>query len=181
MEDTNGALMNIQIIHGGQTGVDRGAHIAARAAGLDVAGYMPHDRRDEEGPIPESVQQYLVPCRWRGYATRTRANVDMCHAALLVVANRNTPNDSPGTALTLRELDAFPRPVPRMVVDLSCDVSTVVAWAHERVKDMAGGRLRLLVAGPRGSRWTDGENVAYEFVHALGAPRVTVIPPRVLP
>ena len=37
----------ITITHGGQTGVDRGAHEAAIDNGWRVAGYMPRDQRDE--------------------------------------------------------------------------------------------------------------------------------------
>lgn len=37
----------ITIIHGGQSGADRGAHEAAISNGWNVTGYMPRDCRDE--------------------------------------------------------------------------------------------------------------------------------------
>ncbi|HSX21410.1 MAG TPA: putative molybdenum carrier protein, partial [Gaiellaceae bacterium] len=65
----------ITIVHGGQTGVDRGAHEAAIDNGWRVAGYMPRDGRDELGPIPPDVARFLVAHEKAGYGARTEANV----------------------------------------------------------------------------------------------------------
>jgi hypothetical protein len=48
----------MKIISGGQTGVDRGALKAAKAAGLETGGWMPRGWLSEDGPHPEFAELY---------------------------------------------------------------------------------------------------------------------------
>jgi len=158
----------LTIVQGGQTGVDRGAHAGALASGWSLAGYMPHDRRDELGPIPDEVARYLIPSAKTGYAARTVANVFMSTAALIVVPNAEDPRVTPGTAKTL-DL-ARDRRLPRRVADPTTSPEVLASWIwHDLVKPQPlllferpkeeTKSVRLLVAGPRESKW-QGARVA---------------------
>lgn len=150
----------ITILHGGQTGVDRGAHEAALDVGWLVDGYMPKEGRDERGPIPPAVARYLKPCTRSGYGARTEDNVRTAGALLVVVPDCDDPRATPGTAKTL-EL-AADRHLRRMVVDSGANVWQLASWIRNmrhlqtqlpfaRAVDLVP--LHLMVAGPRESKW----------------------------
>ena len=96
------------IVHSGQTGVERGAHRAAVSAGLAIAGFMPLDKRDELGPIPNDVVQLLTSCFDRGPRPAVRANIALASGVLLVVPEASTPEkftpDSAASASDWRAL-----------------------------------------------------------------------------
>ncbi len=168
----------ITIVHGGQTGVDRGAHEAAIDNGWLVAGYMPRDGRDELGGIPPDVARFLVPHEKTSYAARTEANVRTSSAALVVVRDADDPRATPGTAKTI-DLAAR-RNLRRMIVDPATDAAQIARWiwtdllmvlplplplerrVFEPGREEGDGLqmrpldsipTRLLVAGPRESKW----------------------------
>lgn len=154
----------ITLVHGGQTGVDRGAHEAAIDNGWPIAGYMPRDKRDELGRIPEDVTRFLVPHEKTNYAARTAANVRTATAVLLIVKDTTDPRATPGTSKTI-EL-AAQRSLPCMIADPTTDVAKIARWIRTHL--LAVGTLslpletsaslelvptKLLVAGPRASKW----------------------------
>jgi len=153
----------ITIVHGGQTGVDRGAHEAAIDNGWGVAGYMPRDGRDELGKIPEAVARFLVAHDKTSYAARTEANVRTATAALIVVRDADDPRETPGTAKTIALAAA--RRLPRMIVDPTAEAETIARWIwrdllmrQALLLPLLGQAFdhvppRLLVAGPRESKW----------------------------
>lgn len=151
----------LTIIHGGQCGVDRGAHEAAIDNDWHVAGFMPRDGRDELGKIPEEVARFLDAHDKTGYAARTEANVRAARLALFVVHDADDPRATPGTARTI-EL-ARERGLRRMVVDPSVDPATIARWIWSDLRvtrtlllpfEQEGDpSTRLLVAGPRESKW----------------------------
>jgi len=53
--------MNIKIVSGGQTGVDRGALEAAVALGLEFGGWAAHGWIAEGGTIPEQYWERMHP------------------------------------------------------------------------------------------------------------------------
>ena len=157
----------ITLVHGGQTGVDRGAHEAAIDNRWGVAGYMPRGARDEFGKIPIAVASLLREHESSLYAARTEANVRNCDALLVVVQDANDPRSTPGTAKTI-DL-ATNRQLRRMIVDSKWDASLIAEWIwhklmmphaqqplllepHARTRDPAP--VRLMVAGPRESKWS---------------------------
>jgi len=146
--------MNIQIIAGGQTGVDRGAHEAALENGWPITGYMPKDGCDELGEIPLDVAKYLKRCTVSGYAARTHANIEMTHVVLVVVPDKQNPYATPGTRLTLQKARALGR--PSMVVEPHSVVVPVAQWLWMWAGKGGRDPLRVMVAGPRESRWADG-------------------------
>lgn len=147
--------MTITIVHGGQTGVDRGAHEGATDNGWTVKGYMPKDRCDELGPIPAQVASHLLPCTISGYPARTSTNLRIAHALLVIVQDKHDPYATPGTRLTLAEARKIQ--VPRLVIDPDEDTRTVSTWIHMlRVQQGRQDVLKIMVAGPRASRWASG-------------------------
>lgn len=156
----------ITVIHGGQTGVDRGAHEGAYDNGWRIAGYMPRNGRDELGQIPQDVRRFLVPHDKPGLGARTEANVRTVAATLIVVRDSHDPRATPGTAKTL-DLAAL-RHLPRLIVDPTIDPTRVARWIWNGL--LALGTLplpletplgdqhdapppRILITGPRESKW----------------------------
>lgn len=155
----------ITIVHGGQTGVDRGAHEAARTVGWRITGYMPRDKRDERGAIPEDIARFLMAHDQAGYGPRTEANVASASAALIVVRDVADPHATPGTAMTIKMVGE--RRLPCMVVDPTTDPDRIVHWLCSDVLippvlTLPGFQLdpvptQLLVAGPRESKWSGAQ------------------------
>lgn len=153
----------ITIVHGGQTGVDRGAHEAALDNGWLVAGYMPRDGRDELGRVPLDVARFLTPHEKTNYAARTAANVRSASAALIVVRDADDPRATPGTTKTIDLCKD--RHLRCMIADPTMDAATIARWIWNELLMIHTLPLpldthaldpiptRLLVAGPRESKW----------------------------
>lgn len=169
----------ITVIHGGQTGVDRGAHEAAIDNGWRVSGYMPRGARDEFGRIPIAVASFLREHESSRYAARTEANVRSCDALLVVVSDAKDPRTTPGTAKTI-DLAAG-RNLQRMIVDPTCIPLLIAEWIW---RDLIGRRtlplpffdtrsldpvpVRLMVAGPRESKWPGARVETAELLRRVG-------------
>lgn len=153
----------ITVVHGGQTGVDRGAHEAALSCGWKLAGFMPIDRRDERGAIPDDVARFLIAHDKPGYGARTEANVRSANAALIIVRDAAEAHTTPGTAMTIELV--IDRRLPRRVIDPSYDAAAIASWLWNDLLAPPAPMLpllgfsnppapnRLLVAGPRESKW----------------------------
>ena len=152
------------IIHSGQTGVERGAHRAAVAAGLAVAGFMPLDKRDELGPIPADVAQLLTPCFERGPRPAVRANIALASGVLLVVPDAATPEKFTAMNAVLQGIRSAR--VPSFVCDGKTNLDDVVRWSRQLPE--SSGSTRIMVTGPRSTRWPEGETVARRLVSAIG-------------
>jgi hypothetical protein len=152
------------IIHSGQTGVERGAHRAAIAAGLSVAGFMPLDKRDELGLVPTEVASLLTPCFDRGPRPAVRANVAVASAVLLVVPDAATPEKFTAMSAVMQGIRSAR--APSLVCDGKTNLDDVVRWARQLPE--TSGSTRLMVTGPRGTRWPDGETVARRLIAAIG-------------
>jgi predicted Rossmann-fold nucleotide-binding protein len=136
----------VQVISGGQTGVDQAAWRAAQRAGLETGGSMPLGFLTEEGPRPEFGQRFQA----RALASedpdeRTRENVARSDATLVLVgfaADR-------GTNVTLMACQALGKPHHFATIPVEGDESTMVrellAWLEFELV------VVLNVAGPRES------------------------------
>ncbi len=129
---------------GGQTGVDRAALDAARAAGLRIAGWCPRggwaeDRTQPPGLLADYPELAETPTQ--DPAERTVWNVRDSDATLLVLLAGGT--ESSGTRLTLETAEALRRPVR---VLQQGDPREVSDWLHG-----LGPGISLNVAGPRES------------------------------
>jgi hypothetical protein len=151
------------LVHSGQTGVERGAHRAATAAGLTIAGFMPVDGRDELGPIPADIAACLTPCFDRGPRPAVRANIAIASGVLVVVPDASDPGKF--TAMSAVLSAARAARAPWLVVDPLTKVDDVAGWVGKLPE--SSGSLRLLVTGPRGTRWHTGEQTARRLLAAL--------------
>jgi predicted dienelactone hydrolase len=145
----------LKVVSGGQTGADRAALDAARAAGLPCGGWCPRGRLAEDGPIDAGYP--LVETPSADYAQRTEWNVRDSDGTLVVARGPTTG----GTALTMTLARRHGKPL--LVVDLSQDASPaeVARWIEAR----AIGTLN--VAGPRESQRPGIGREARGFLEAL--------------
>lgn len=152
------------ILHSGQTGVERGAHRAAIAAGISVAGFMPLDKRDELGPVPPDVADQLTACFDRGPRPAVRANVQLASGVLLVVPEAARADKFTAMAAVLQAVRSARAPL------LTCDPHTNlddILWWVKQLPETSGS-VRVLVTGPRATRWPEGETIAKRIVGAVG-------------
>lgn len=160
------AVVKITIVTGGQSGVDRGAHLGALSMGWTVDGYVPHDCRDENGPIPDTIVNDLRVCPMRGLYTRTLRNVDMSDAVICVVPDSTKPYHSPGTTTTMRYARRISK--PRAVVTGTTGWRTAIELSPlVRAMSWPRAELKLMIAGPRFSLWPEGMPLAGMFVREL--------------
>lgn len=149
---------------GGQTGVDRGALDAARAAGVPVRGWCPDGGWAED--LPEApgilgVYPELQETPSGNPAQRTEWNVRDSDVTVIIVPvvsgqHGRSVSLSPGTALTVSTAERYGRPY--LVTD-GADPAEVAAWLRSR-----DGGLDVNVAGPRASEWEDGYATSYRLV-----------------
>jgi Circularly permutated YpsA SLOG family len=152
------------ILHSGQTGVERGAHRAAAATHVSVAGFMPLDKRDELGPVPTDVAEQLTPCFDRGPRPAVRANVSLASGVLLLVPDSTQAEKFTAMAAVLQAVRSARTPL--LVCDPRTNVDDVVWWVRQLPE--TSGSTRVLVTGPRGTRWPEGESIARRLVGAIG-------------
>lgn len=132
--------MNLKILSGGQTGVDRAALVVALELGLSCGGWCPKERKAEDGTIPAKYQLEETPSA--DYRQRTEWNVRDSDGTLILTVGPV----SGGTALTAEFAKKHDRPC--LVIDLATEpaIETIRQWIEQN-------RIRILnVAGPRESR-----------------------------
>lgn len=142
----------LQIVSGGQTGVDRAALDVAIHLQIPHGGWCPRGRLAEDGAIAAIYQ--LRETAEAEYAVRTERNV-MDSQATLVLHYHDL---SGGTKLTVQLADRYRR--PRMLVDLAdpTEPERVVDWLVDNQVTV------LNVAGPRESSVRGIGRLAEEFL-----------------
>ena len=148
------------VIHSGQTGVERGAHRAAETVGLGATGFSTLDERDELGPLPHAIARALTPCHERGSRAAVRANLQIASGLVVVIPNRNTPDRF--TAMRNLIGSARSHGVPYAVVDPTSDLDEVRHFVEGLTP--SSGTVRVMVTGPRATRWAQGERIAWQVV-----------------
>lgn len=136
--------MNLTVISGGQTGVDQAALRAAKAAGIPTGGWAPKGWTTEDGPAPWLADYGLDECGSDDYPTRTRLNVELADATLLLVGGI-VGYGSRGSQLVKRLAGDVRKPL--IVADLDRQPSAVTIAADIRTL----GIRTLNVAGNRES------------------------------
>ena len=152
-----------KIISGGQTGVDTGALLAARASGVQTGGWCPPDGRNESGPIPKIFDLRPTPVERSDKAPevprslRTEWNIRDSDATLLITG----PSQDPGSNWTRRcASEIYRKPLKILLFSQlkSHSAKGILNWISEY-------DIRILnVAGPPASQWDKGEEVVKSFI-----------------
>jgi hypothetical protein len=147
-----------KIISGGQTGVDRGALDAALSLGFPCGGWCPKMRLAEDGVIGEKYP--LKECTKRGYAERTKRNVEDSDGTLILHAGPLTG----GTRLTFQHAKFLKKPVFLLNVTSSNRLQD-----KERIlAEIDARKIQILnIAGPRASEWSEGYRMAKDITSEL--------------
>ena len=142
--------IQVKIVSGGQTGVDRAALDIALEHGIEAGGWCPTGRLDEFGRIPERYP--LKEMENGGFTERTLQNVKDSDGTVVVYPGKL----SGGTEQTA--LFCVEQRRPRELIDAST-VSTEEA-ARLIFNFVRDNKIDVLnVAGPRQSEWPRG----YEY------------------
>jgi hypothetical protein len=137
------ALMLLQrVISGGQTGADRAALAAAKAAGIATGGWMPKGFRAQDGPRPEFAALYGIREHTsERYPPRTALNAKESDATLRFA----TEWDSAGEVLTLRMCERYGKPHLDVTPGGPITPADVIEWLvrnNVRVLNVAGNTER---------------------------------------
>jgi hypothetical protein len=148
--------LDVQIISGGQTGVDRAALNAALKQGIECGGWCPAGRLDEFGRIPN---RYPVKELKQGsFAERTLQNVIDSDGTLIIYLNALRG----GTEFTVECCKQLRRPhklIDAAKVSAQAAAKLIFDFVREHKIDI------LNVAGSRQSEWPRGYDYAFR---ALG-------------
>jgi len=148
-----------RVVSGGQTGVDRGALDAARAAGVPIGGWVPRGRWAEDGVVPDAYAE-LREAPSADPAERTRRNVEDSDGTLLLSHGALAG----GSALTRRLAEQLGKPCLWLDLDAT-GAADASAQARAWIERHAIGVLN--VAGPRASEDPRGYSAAFELIAAV--------------
>lgn len=143
--------MQLEIVSGGQTGVDRAALDTAIRYDLPCGGWCPPGRLAEDGPL--STHYPVTELSSGGYPQRTKRNVKDAEATLIIHGGKV----GRGTGLTINTAKQLSRPL--LVINLhNCDANSDFSTQQKQLRDFIHhNQVGVLnVAGPRASGWTDG-------------------------
>ena len=142
--------MELKIVSGAQTGVDRAALDAAMDAGIAAGGWCPEGRKAEDGVIPGKYPVEVLP--GAGYKQRTRKNVIDSDATLIIYFGYLSGGTEQTLAICMREKK------PYLLVDAR---ELSIERVAERIKEFINHKeiSTLNVAGPRAS----DEKEAYAY------------------
>lgn len=129
-----------KIISGGQTGADRGGLDAARELGLERGGFVPRERRSEDGQVPDSYKN-MVQTESRSFGPRTLLNVKHSDGTILFTRTYL----GPGSKLTISFAEKEKKPL--LHIDLAqCPLEItplICRWIQEhqiQILNVAGSR-----------------------------------------
>lgn len=148
-----------KIVSGGQTGARRAAFDFALKNEIEIGGFVPKNRRAEDGRISEKYKN-LVETETENPAERTELNVKMADATLILSHGELTG----GSRLTKEFAEKYQKPV----LHLDFSVLTIVQ-ATERTRQWiaAADCKNLNIAGPRVSEDAKIYEKAKDFFREL--------------
>ena len=133
----------IQIISGGQTGVDRAALDAAIELNIMYGGFCPKGRLAELGDIIP-LKYALIETSSSDYSERTKLNISNSDGMLIIVPCLPLPQKiNDGTILTMRYVLEANK--PHLIVDISKarSIDDIVAWVRRhsiKILNIGGSR-----------------------------------------
>ncbi len=146
---------NLNIISGGQSGVDRAALDFAMQHKIPCGGWCPKGRQAEDGIIPEVYP--LKETASTVHSVRTRLNINDSDGTLIIFINEMDE----GTNYTRRYAEETGKPVYMISEKEKTDQRGFMNW-------MMKNNIRVLnVAGPRESRSEGTYKFAYKVLGEL--------------
>ncbi len=150
-------LNKIEIISGGQSGVDRAALDFALKYGIKCKGWCPKGRLSEDGVIP--IRYPLKEASTSDYNQRTSLNVQVCDGTLIIIIDK----PDLGTTNTIDYVRYFNKPLTTINIShLETDYKyTLFSWLaiHNIVN--------LNIAGPRESSSPGIYKAAFTILESL--------------
>lgn len=148
-----------KIISGGQTGVDRAAFDFALENKIEIGGFVPKNRRAEDGKIPEKYPN-LVETATKNYAERTELNVINSDATLILSQGKLTG----GSLLTKQFAEKHQKPF--LHINLA---ELKIKEAAEKTREWLASINceELNIAGPRASTDAEIYEMTREFLREL--------------
>jgi hypothetical protein len=151
-----------QIVSGGQTGVDRAALDFAIKYGIDYFGFIPRNRRAEDGRIPDTYT-FLVETESYDYRVRTVKNLIYADGTLIIYRYLIG-----GTRLTYQKCKELGKPLYLIAINKDFD------FLEEREKFnnwLKNHRVSILnVAGNRESEAQGIYGVSFRLLERLLLP-----------
>lgn len=148
----------IQIISGGQTGVDRAALDFALDNNIPCGGWCPRGRMAEDGSIPDKYP--LKEIDDPSYAARTKKNLLEGDGTLVLYIK----DPDKGTKLTIEYCRQENKPILSLQIYYQKNIEEASNWIQEN-------QIRKLnIAGPRASSEPEIYQAAYEFLKQLFIP-----------
>jgi predicted Rossmann-fold nucleotide-binding protein len=148
-----------KIISGGQTGVDRAAFDFALENGFEIGGFVPKNRRAEDGRISEKYPN-LIETATENYAERTELNVQNADAVLILSHGELTE----GSLLTKEFAEKHGKPFLHIDFNES-EIESAVEKARRWLASINCEKLN--VAGPRASTDAEIYDKTREFLNEL--------------
>jgi Circularly permutated YpsA SLOG family len=143
----------MEIISGGQTGVDRAALDVAIERGIPWGGWCPNGGWAEDFPDPPGLLSRYAKLRETPRsqpAQRTQWNVRDSDA-LLIIAGREGLSVSQGTRCAEEWANRYGKPL--LIIDVSePDAAAQVAHWLQAQRERFGAQVRLGIGGPRESQ-----------------------------
>ena len=118
------------VVSGGQTGVDIAALRAAQCLGFKTGGYAARGFKTQAGYQLGLSPNFGLQEHTGGYSARTRANVDLSDATLVIAADM----ESPGTKLTLEAARIFGRPLHAIQVQRATNPAVKPVFPFEPIQ-----------------------------------------------
>src|SRR3990167_9117872 len=137
--------MIIQVVSGGQTGVDQAGLLMAAEAGLDIGGWCPKGGLDENKVCILKRHPSLKEANTINPDERTKLNIRDSDGTLIIVPSWPLPNEiKDGTRLTIA--DAKRQKKPYLIVNLTEKQQAshiILDWIHQH-------NIKVInIAGPR--------------------------------
>jgi hypothetical protein len=150
----------IEIVSGGQTGVDRAALDAAIKLNIPHGGWCPKGRLAEDSTIAKHYK--LKETYTSEYSERTKLNIRDSDGTLILTPE-TLDKITDGTILTIREVKEKNKPC--LIISLTqiqdFNFKDILSWIKEN-------HIKILnIAGPRESQSPGIYNMAYKFIESL--------------
>jgi len=137
---------------------------------MQVEGFCSYERRDELGVLSPEITANLVACEQRGARSALRATLASAHVLVIAVPSAAQANANTGIEALRRAARASG--VPHWLIDSTTDLDAV--GVRLRRLEQTTDPLRMMVTGPRYTRWREGERLGWRLVAQLSLTPVLV-------